>query len=114
LSESHSTVTGKRLTLPNRCSTAATIRSRTSSPEMPPVVARKLMAPRGHSSPTRKQPGPSLAVIAADLEAIRAPVSIAFIEREAAVVPPLDTVTLAIEQQAMDLQARPLRFSAIE
>jgi hypothetical protein len=33
-------VTGRRSTLPNRCSTAATIRSRTCSPLMPPVAAR--------------------------------------------------------------------------
>ena len=30
--------TGERLTLPNRCWMAATIKSRTSSPEMPPVL----------------------------------------------------------------------------
>ena len=35
---------------PNRYSTAATIRSRTSSPAMPPVVARKLMASRSQQS----------------------------------------------------------------
>jgi hypothetical protein len=39
-------VSGRRLTLPSRCSTAATIRSRTSSPLMPLVVARKLIASR--------------------------------------------------------------------
>ena len=43
-------VSGKRLTLPNRCSTAATVRSRTSSPLMPPVVARNLMASRSQQS----------------------------------------------------------------
>src|SRR4029077_21155811 len=48
-------VTGKRLPLPNRCSTAATIRSRTSSPEMPPVVARKPWLP-GHSNRARRRP----------------------------------------------------------
>jgi hypothetical protein len=39
-------LTGGRLTLPNRCSTATTIRSRTSSP----VVAKKLMASRSQRS----------------------------------------------------------------
>ena len=50
LSESHTIVTGKRLTWPNRYSTAATIRSRTFSPAMPPVVASKLMASRSQQS----------------------------------------------------------------
>ena len=45
----------------------------------------------------------SLAVFAADLEAIGAPAPIAFIYRDAAVMPPLATACVAIEQQAMDL-----------
>src|SRR5215207_5176082 len=52
---SHSISTGKRLTGPNLCSTAATMRSRTSSPVMPLVVATKLMASRSQipaSAPT--------------------------------------------------------------
>ena len=44
-----------------------------------------------------------LAVVAADLEAIGAPTPIAFIYRNATVMPPLDTAGVAIEQQAMDL-----------
>jgi hypothetical protein len=50
LSESHSMATGKRLILPNRCCTAATIRSRALSLEMPPAVATKLMASRSEQS----------------------------------------------------------------
>jgi hypothetical protein len=44
-----------------------------------------------------------LAIVAADLEAIGAPTPIALIDRNAAVMPPLDTASMAIEQQAMDL-----------
>ena len=44
-----------------------------------------------------------LAIVAADLEAIGAPAPIALIDRNAAVMPPLDTASMAIEQQAMDL-----------
>ena len=44
-----------------------------------------------------------LAIVAADLEAIGAPASIALIDRDAAVMPPLDTASMAIEQQAMGL-----------
>ena len=91
---------GKRLTLPNRCSTAATIRSRT--PEMPPVVARKLTASPVTAIEREGNPHP-LAIVAADLEAIGAPTPIALIDRNAAVMPPLDSATMAIEQQAMDL-----------
>src|SRR5712671_4717813 len=43
-------VTGRRLTNPKRCSTAATIKSRMSSPLTPRVVARKLMASRSQQS----------------------------------------------------------------
>src|SRR5262249_35619017 len=43
-------VTGRRLTGPKRCSTAASIKSRTSSPLTPLVVARKLMASRSQQS----------------------------------------------------------------
>src|SRR4051794_34833556 len=50
LSVSHSTSTGKRLTCPNLCSTAASMRSRTSSPVMPLVVGTKLMASRSQQS----------------------------------------------------------------
>jgi hypothetical protein len=46
-----------------------------------------------------------LAIVAADLEAIRAPTPIALIDRNAAVMPPLDTASMAIEQQAMDLRS---------
>ena len=45
----------------------------------------------------------SLAVVAADLETIGAPAPIAFIHRDAAVMTPLATAGVAIEQQAMDL-----------
>src|SRR5262249_50686471 len=41
---------GQAIDLADRYSTAATIRSRTSSPAMPPVVARKLMASRSQQS----------------------------------------------------------------
>ena len=44
-----------------------------------------------------------LAIVAADLEAIGAPTPIALIDRNAAVMPPLDTASMAIEQQAVDL-----------
>ena len=44
-----------------------------------------------------------LAVVAADLEAVGAPAPIALIHRNAAVMPPLDTAGVAIEQQAVDL-----------
>ena len=40
LSLSHSMACGSRFTVPNRCSTAATRRLRTSSPEIPAVVPR--------------------------------------------------------------------------
>jgi hypothetical protein len=43
-------VPGRRFTRPKRCSTAATMRSRTSSPEMPAVVATKLIASRSQQS----------------------------------------------------------------
>src|SRR5215470_7547036 len=95
-------VTGERLTLPNRCSMAATIGSRTSSPEIPPVVARSLMASRSQQSSAKRNPHP-LAIVAADLEAIGAPASIALIDRDAAVMPPFDTASMAIEQRAMGL-----------
>jgi hypothetical protein len=100
--DNHSMVSGKRLTLPNRCSTAATIRSRMSLPEMPAVVAKKLMAPRSQQSSAKATPHP-LAIVAADLEAIGAPAPIAFIDRDTAIMPRLDTASMAIEQQAMDL-----------
>src|SRR6516225_7859968 len=48
---------GQRLTWPNRYSMAATIRSRTSSPAMPPVVARNSWLP-DHSSRAQTQPAP--------------------------------------------------------
>ena len=44
-----------------------------------------------------------LTVVAADLEAVGAPAPIAFIDRNAAVMPPLDAACMAIEEQAMDL-----------
>src|SRR5215831_6887632 len=44
-------VTGKRLTWPNRYSTAATIRSRTSSPAMPPAGCRSKTAQSQASLP---------------------------------------------------------------
>ena len=45
----------------------------------------------------------SLAIVAADLEAIGAPAPITFIHRNTSVMPPLDTTSIAIEQEAMDL-----------
>jgi hypothetical protein len=45
----------------------------------------------------------SLAIVAADLEAIGTPAPITFIDRDAAVMPALGTTGMAIEQKAMDL-----------
>src|SRR5262249_31381300 len=77
-------------------------RSRTSSPpEMPPVVARKLMASRSQQSSAKATR--TLAIVAADLEAIGTPAPITFIDRDAAVMPAHGTTGMAIEQKAMDL-----------
>ena len=46
----HHRIALRQRQLLHRCSTAAIIRSRTSSPLMPPVVARKLMASRSQQS----------------------------------------------------------------
>jgi hypothetical protein len=46
----------------------------------------------------------SLAIVTADFEAIGAAAPIAFIDRNATVVAPLDTASMAIEQQAMNLR----------
>ena len=51
----------------------------------------------------RKRNSHPLAIVAADLEAIGAPAPIALIDCDAAVMPPLDTASMAIEQQAMGL-----------
>ena len=81
---------------------ATTIKSWTCSPAMPPVVAMKLMA-CAIAAIQREGDADALAVVATDLEAIGAPASIALIDCDAAVMPPLDTASMAIEQQAMDL-----------
>ena len=47
-------VIGRRLTLPKRCSTAASIKSRASAPLTPLAVARKLMASRSQQSDKRE------------------------------------------------------------
>jgi hypothetical protein len=54
-----------------------------------------------HRSP-RRSPHP-LAVVAADLEAVGEPAPITFIDCNPAVMPALDTASMAVEQQAMDL-----------
>src|SRR5437773_2523858 len=93
-------VTGRRLTSPKRCSTAASIKSRTSSPLTPLVVARKLMASR--SQQREGDPHP-LTVVAADLKAIGAPAAVARIDGDASVMSPLDAAGMAIKQQTVDL-----------
>src|SRR5262249_55806499 len=52
----------------------------------------------------------SLAIVAADLEAIGTPAPITFIDRDAAVMPALGTTGMAIEQKAMDLHHPVSRF----
>ena len=51
----------------------------------------------------RKGDPHSLAIVAADLEAIGTPAPITFIDRDAAVMPAHGTAGMAIEQKAMDL-----------
>ena len=74
-------------------STAATIRSRTSSPAMPPVVARKLMASRSQQSSANATRTRS-PFVAADLKAVGTPTP---------VMAPLVPANVAIEQQAVNL-----------
>jgi hypothetical protein len=45
----------------------------------------------------------SLAIVAADLEAIGTPAPITLIDRDAAIMPALGTTGMAIEQKAIDL-----------
>jgi hypothetical protein len=99
---SHSMVIGRRLTSPKRCSTAASIKSRTSSPLTPLVVARKLKASRSQQSSAKATRTRSL-VVAADLKAIGAPAAVARIDGDASVMSPLDAASMAIKQQAVDL-----------
>src|SRR6516165_7897780 len=94
-------VTGRRLTGPKRCSTAASIKSRTSSPLTPLVVARKLMASRSQQS-SAKATRP-FTVVAADLKAVGAPAAVALIDGDASIMAPLDAAGMAIEQEAVDL-----------
>jgi len=54
----------------------------------------------------RKGDPHSLAIVAADLEAIGTPAPITFIDRDAAVMPAHGTTGMAIEQKAMDLITR--------
>ena len=66
LSVSHSILSGKRLIRRKRCSTAVTMRSRTSSPLMPSLVATSPLPPR----PSKRQRDTDLlAIVAAQLEA---------------------------------------------
>src|SRR5262249_34416946 len=101
LSESHSIVTGKRLTWRNRYSTAATIRSRTSSPAMPPVVARKLMASRSlqssaNATRTRSPLSQPISKPSEHQRRLRSSTA-------GAVMAPLVPANVAIEQQAVNL-----------
>src|SRR5262249_57337648 len=80
-------------------STAAPIRSRTSSPVMP---ARTLMASRSQQSSANATRTRS-PFVAADLKAVGAPPPITFIHRNAAVMAPLVSANVAIEQQAVNL-----------
>src|SRR5262249_48992051 len=100
LSDSHSMGTGRRLTGPKRCSTAASIKSRTSSPLTPLVVARKLMASRSQQSSAKAHP---FTVVTADLKAVGAPAAVALIDGDASIMAPLDAAGMAIEQEAVDL-----------
>jgi len=94
-------VSGKRLTLPNRCSTAATIRSRTSLLLMPTVVSGSSWLP-DHSSRVRRRPAPSHRCRSRS-RSRRSSNAIAFIYRDPTVVPPLDTAGVAIEQETVGL-----------
>src|SRR5262249_33212950 len=95
-------VTGRRLTGPKRCSTAASIKSRTSSPLTPLVVARKLMASRSQQSSAKATPH-AFTVVAANLKAGGAPAAVALIDGDAAVMAPLGAAGMAIEQEAVHL-----------
>src|SRR5262249_21391943 len=96
LSDSHSMVTGRRLTGPKRGSTAASIKSRTSSP-LTPRWWRGNSWPRDHSSRARGDPHP-FTVVAADLKAVGAPAAVALIDGDASIMAPLDAAGTAIEQ----------------
>src|SRR6266851_1244007 len=78
------------------------MRSRTSPPVIPLVVARKLMASRSQQSRAKADPD-FLAVVTADLEAVGAPAAVSLIHRDAAVVTSLGATAVPIEQQAMDV-----------
>ena len=77
--------------------------------QVPHVVAgdATLVAKEAHGFPItaiecERNPHP-VAIITADLEAIGAPAPIALIDSNAAVMSPLDTASMAIEQQALGL-----------
>lgn len=57
-----------------------------------------------HVSPSRCDGNPHpFTIVAADLKAVGAPAPIRFIDHNAAVMAPLDTAGVALEQQAVDL-----------
>src|SRR5947207_5243006 len=95
-------VTGRRLTGPKRCSTAASIKSRTSSPLTPLVVARKLMC-LAITAIEREGDPHAFTVVAANLKAVGAPAAVALIDGDASVMAALGAAGMAIEQEVVDL-----------
>ena len=95
-------VTGRRLILPNRCSTAVTIRSRTV---LAADAARGGEEAHGLAITAVQCEGDPhlLTIVAANLEAIGAPTAVAFIYCNPTVVPPLNAANVAIEQEAVHL-----------
>src|SRR3954465_9686058 len=89
---------GRRLMPPYRCSTAATMRSRTFSPPIPAVVATKLMASRSQQS-SAKAMQQAFAVIAGHLEALGTPTQVRLGNGDAAVVATLGPTGMTLEQR---------------
>src|SRR5215210_7895434 len=92
-------VCGRRSTRPKRCSTAATIKSRTSSPPIPPVVATKLIASRSQQS--RAKATRTRSPFAPDLKGIRAPAQIRPCDGDLPIVTALDPACMPLKQEAM-------------